>query len=109
MQFYTFLETSLATLALLPHFVAFFSDGEIAGTPGNLATTFLAFGKVMSLFLADFLLYSLKYPFCINFLFVTVLNLAFALSGLGFLIMHISLVAATTTTIEVLYGACFFC
>ncbi|XP_071931369.1 probable protein S-acyltransferase 14 isoform X1 [Coffea arabica] len=70
--FYTFLETSLATLALLPHFVAFFSDGEIAGTPGNLATTFLAF----------------------------VLNLAFALSVLGFLIMHISLVAANTTTIE---------
>lgn len=31
-----------------------------------------------------------------------VLNLAFALSVLGFLIMHISLVAANTTTIEVL-------
>ncbi|KAL8495642.1 hypothetical protein ACS0TY_019669 [Phlomoides rotata] len=70
--FYTFLETSLVTLSLLPHFIAFFSDGEIPGTPGTLATTFLAF----------------------------VLNLAFALSVMGFLIMHISLVAANTTTIE---------
>ncbi|KAJ0112359.1 hypothetical protein Patl1_00261 [Pistacia atlantica] len=71
--FYTFLETTLVTLSLLPHFIAFFSEGEIPGTPGTLATTFLAF----------------------------VLNLAFALSVLGFLIMHISLVAANTTTIEV--------
>ncbi|CAB4269741.1 unnamed protein product [Prunus armeniaca] len=47
-------------------------EGEIPGTPSTLATTFLAF----------------------------VLNLAFALSVLGFLIMHISLVAANTTTIE---------
>ncbi|RWR87544.1 DHHC-type zinc finger family protein isoform 1 [Cinnamomum micranthum f. kanehirae] len=70
--FYTFLETTLVTLSLLPHFIAFFSDGEIPGTPGTLATTFLAF----------------------------VLNLAFALSVLGFLIMHISLVLANTTTIE---------
>lgn len=46
MQFYTFLETSLVTLSLFPHFLAFFSDGEIPGTPGMLATTFLAFGKV---------------------------------------------------------------
>lgn len=46
MQFYTFLETTLVTLALLPQFIAFFSDGEIPGTPGTLATTFLAFGKV---------------------------------------------------------------
>ncbi|XP_010255627.1 PREDICTED: probable protein S-acyltransferase 14 [Nelumbo nucifera] len=70
--FYTFLETTLVTLSLLPHFIAFFSDGEIPGTPGTLATTFLTF----------------------------VLNLAFALSVMGFLIMHISLVAANTTTIE---------
>lgn len=45
-QFYTFLETSLVTLSLLPYFVAFFSDGEIPGTPGMVATTFLAFGEV---------------------------------------------------------------
>ncbi|GAB2271997.1 Probable protein S-acyltransferase 14 [Dionaea muscipula] len=70
--FYTFLETSLVTVSLLPQFIAFFSDGEIPGSPSTLATTFLAF----------------------------VLNLAFALSVLGFLIMHISLVAANTTTIE---------
>uniref|UniRef100_A0A1D1XP01 S-acyltransferase n=1 Tax=Anthurium amnicola TaxID=1678845 RepID=A0A1D1XP01_9ARAE len=70
--FYTFLETTLVTLSLLPHFIAFFSDGEIPGSPGTLATTFLAF----------------------------VLNLAFAVSVLGFLILHISLVAANTTTIE---------
>lgn len=46
MQFYTFLETTVVTLALLPQFIAFFSDGEIPGTPSTLATTFLAFGKV---------------------------------------------------------------
>lgn len=44
MQFYTFLETTLVTLVLMPHFIAFFSDEEIPGTPGTLATTFLAFG-----------------------------------------------------------------
>ncbi|RVX01037.1 putative protein S-acyltransferase 14 [Vitis vinifera] len=71
-EFYTFLETSLVTLSLLPHFIAFFTEGEIPGSPGTLATTFLAF----------------------------VLNLAFALSVMGFLIMHISMVAANTTTIE---------
>lgn len=32
------------TLLLMPHFIAFFSDEEIPGTPGTLATTFLAFG-----------------------------------------------------------------
>ncbi|CAI0400971.1 unnamed protein product [Linum tenue] len=78
--FYTFLETSLVTVSLLPHFIAFFGDGEIPGTPGTLATTFLAF----------------------------VLNLAFALSVLGFLIMHISLVATNTTTIEVKKKTFFF-
>ncbi|KAL6640229.1 hypothetical protein ACP70R_015631 [Stipagrostis hirtigluma subsp. patula] len=70
--FYTFLETALVTLSLLPHFIAFFSDVEIPGTPGALATTFLTF----------------------------VLNLAFTLSVLGFMIMHMSLVSANTTTIE---------
>ncbi|KAK3435073.1 probable protein S-acyltransferase 14 [Eucalyptus grandis] len=70
--FYTFLETSVVTLALLPHFIAFFTDGDIPDTPGTLATTFLSF----------------------------VLNLAFSLSVFGFLILHMSLVAANTTTIE---------
>ncbi|KAG7992794.1 hypothetical protein I3843_02G145800 [Carya illinoinensis] len=72
--FYTFLETSLVTLSLLPYLRALFSDGEIPGTPSTLATTFLAF----------------------------VLNLAFALSVMMFLLMHIRLVAANTTTIEAL-------
>ncbi|XP_047319318.1 probable protein S-acyltransferase 14 [Impatiens glandulifera] len=70
--FYTFLETSLVALALLSRFLAFFKDEEISGTPSMLVTTFLAF----------------------------VLNLAFALSVMGFLVMHITLVAANTTTIE---------
>ncbi|KAM0072452.1 putative protein S-acyltransferase [Helianthus debilis subsp. tardiflorus] len=70
--FYTFLETTVVTAALLPRFIVFFSDEEIPGSPSTLATTFFAF----------------------------VLNLAFALSVFGFLIMHISLVAANTTTIE---------
>nr|XP_010910428.2 probable protein S-acyltransferase 14 [Elaeis guineensis] len=70
--FYTFLETTLVTLLLLSNFITLFSDEEVPGTPGTLATTFLTF----------------------------VLNLAFALSVLGFLIMHISLVAGNTTTIE---------
>ncbi|KAL9234387.1 hypothetical protein vseg_009266 [Gypsophila vaccaria] len=70
--FYTFLETTLVTVSLLPKFIAFFDDGEIPGSPSSLATTFLSF----------------------------VLNLAFALSVMGFLIMHISLVLGNTTTIE---------
>ncbi|XP_042474139.1 probable protein S-acyltransferase 14 isoform X1 [Zingiber officinale] len=69
---YTFLETTLVSVSLLPHFIAFFKDVEIPGTPGTLATTFLTF----------------------------VLNLAFALSVMGFLIMHVSLVMKNTTTIE---------
>ncbi|CAK9877847.1 unnamed protein product [Sphagnum jensenii] len=70
---YTFLETTLVTVALLPQFVAIFSNiEEDSSFPSVLATTILAF----------------------------VLNLAFALSVLGFLIMHMSLVAGNTTTIE---------
>lgn len=41
----------------------------------------------------------------IFFVNVLVLNLAFALSVLGFLIMHVSLVAKNTTTIEVSIGS----
>ncbi|XP_020239463.1 probable protein S-acyltransferase 14 isoform X2 [Cajanus cajan] len=72
--FYTFLETTLVTITLLPQFKAFFTDGEIPGTPGTLATTFLTFAAV--------------------------LNLAFCLSLLGFLVMHMLLVAANATTNE---------
>lgn len=69
---YTLLETSLVTVSLLPSFIAFFGDVEEAAIPGSLVATFLGF----------------------------VLNMAFALSVLGFLIMHISLVGGNTTTIE---------
>ncbi|KAL9671066.1 hypothetical protein QQ045_008630 [Rhodiola kirilowii] len=68
--FYTFLETTLVAASLLPRFLAFFSD--VLDDPGTLASTFLVF----------------------------VLNLAFSLSLFGFLIMHLSLVARNTTTIE---------
>nr|XP_048331022.1 uncharacterized protein LOC125422844 isoform X2 [Ziziphus jujuba var. spinosa] len=46
MQFYTFLDTSLVTLSLLQRFIAFFSDGEISGTPRTLATRFLALASL---------------------------------------------------------------
>lgn len=46
---YTFLETALVTLALLPHFIAFFSDvEEDSGSPGKLAATFLGFGQLLA-------------------------------------------------------------
>lgn len=71
--FYTFLETTLDTFALLPHFIAFFKQiGQHSDSAVYLATTFLAF----------------------------VLNVAFALSLLGFVLLHISLLASNTTTIE---------
>ncbi|XP_022738445.1 probable protein S-acyltransferase 14 [Durio zibethinus] len=70
--FYTFLGATLVSLSLLWVFMEFFNDSEIAETPGTLAATFIAF----------------------------VFNIAFALSVLGFLIMHITLVRANTTTIE---------
>ncbi|KAG7546537.1 Palmitoyltransferase DHHC domain [Arabidopsis suecica] len=72
--FYTFLETTVVAISLLPVFLVFFSDGDgdITVSPGSLAASFVAF----------------------------VVNIAFALSVLGFLIMHIMLVARNTTTIE---------
>ncbi|XP_076948707.1 putative protein S-acyltransferase 14 [Bidens hawaiensis] len=70
--FYTFLTTSFVTVALFPRLVVFLDDGKIPGSASSLATTFFAF----------------------------VLNLAFALSVFGFLVMHISLVAENITTIE---------
>uniref|UniRef100_A0A0D6R0X1 S-acyltransferase n=1 Tax=Araucaria cunninghamii TaxID=56994 RepID=A0A0D6R0X1_ARACU len=70
--FYTFLETTLATCALLPQFISFFGKNGSSQISEIYAPTFLGF----------------------------VLNVAFALSVLGFIIMHISLVASNTTTIE---------
>lgn len=71
---YTFLNTTIVWVSLLPAFIAFFTmDPEDDGTdPGKLAAVFLTF----------------------------VLDLAFSLSLLGFLGMHFSLVCANTTTIE---------
>ncbi|KAJ0047538.1 hypothetical protein Pint_15950 [Pistacia integerrima] len=63
---------NFVTVSLLPIFIAFFTDDEIPGTPGTIAAVLITF----------------------------VLNLAFVSSLLGFLIMHISLVAGNTTTIE---------
>lgn len=105
MQFYTFLETTLVTLVLMPHFIAFFSDEEIPGTPGTLATTFLAFGIFgLPYMYTVFNVFRFIYQSISLTLFhqIAVLNLAFALSVMGFLIMHISLVAGNTTTIEVI-------
>ncbi|XP_078440232.1 putative protein S-acyltransferase 12 [Wolffia australiana] len=71
---YAFLETCLDTVVLVPRFIKFFQEAQSHSTsPSNLAVVFLAF----------------------------VLNLAFALSLLCFLIMHTSLLLSNTTTIEV--------
>ncbi|KAI3918420.1 hypothetical protein MKX01_041740 [Papaver californicum] len=71
---YTFLETVLDTAVLLPNFIKFFKDARNhSGPQGNLAVTIVAF----------------------------VINLAFALSLLCFVIMHTSLLLNNTTTIEV--------
>ncbi|CAN0889435.1 Probable protein S-acyltransferase 12 [Linum grandiflorum] len=71
---YTFLETTLATFALLPSFIKFFDHSKnFSSSPADLAATFMAF----------------------------VLNLAFAASLLFFLVMHASLLMSNTTSIEV--------
>ncbi|KAL0464965.1 UNVERIFIED_CONTAM: putative protein S-acyltransferase 12 [Sesamum latifolium] len=71
---YTFLETMMDTLVLLPGFMNFFQQAKHhSSSPGKLAITFLAF----------------------------VLNLAFALSLLCFVVMHISLLLSNTTSVEV--------
>ncbi|XP_031393118.1 probable protein S-acyltransferase 12 isoform X2 [Punica granatum] len=71
---YTFLETTMDVLILLPSFIKFFSEAKNHSTsPGKLAVIFVAF----------------------------VLNLAFAMSLLCFLVMHAYLVSSNTTSIEV--------
>ncbi|KAH6835597.1 DHHC-type zinc finger family protein [Perilla frutescens var. hirtella] len=71
---YTFLETMLDTLVLLPGFISFFQQANHhSNSPGTLAITFLAF----------------------------VLNLAFVLSLLCFIVMHLSLLLSNTTSVEV--------
>ncbi|GAB2291107.1 hypothetical protein Dimus_025364 [Dionaea muscipula] len=71
---YTFLETVLDTLVLLPSIIKLFGKSKNHfSSPGNIAINFLAF----------------------------VLNLAFSISLLCFLVMHASLLLSNTTTIEV--------
>ncbi|KAK6260500.1 Palmitoyltransferase [Theobroma cacao] len=83
---YTFLETTMDTIVLLPSFINFFDEAKNhSSTPANLAIIFLAFGK-----LSTQILY-----------LDAVLNLAFALSLLCFLVMHASLLSSNTTSVEV--------
>ncbi|KAJ6400786.1 hypothetical protein OIU84_016253 [Salix udensis] len=71
---YTFMVTTMDTLVLLPAFINFFGEAkDHSSSPSDLAVIFLAF----------------------------VLNLAFALSLLCFLVMHASLLSSNTTSIEV--------
>ncbi|KAI3711493.1 hypothetical protein L2E82_41617 [Cichorium intybus] len=71
---YTFLETTMDTIVLLPSFMKFFKEAKgHSNSPSDLALTFLTF----------------------------VLNLAFALSLLCFIIMHASLLSSNTTSVEV--------
>ncbi|KAK7338118.1 hypothetical protein VNO77_18718 [Canavalia gladiata] len=71
---YTFLETTLDCLALIPSFIRFFGGAKNHSlSPGGFAVIFLA----------------------------SILNLAFALSLLCFVVMHISLLLSNTTSVEV--------
>ncbi|RAL47644.1 hypothetical protein DM860_011382 [Cuscuta australis] len=71
---YTFLETTLDTLVLLPYFIELFKESKHRSlSPTNVAIVFLA----------------------------CVLNLAFALSLLCFVVMHASFVSSNTTSVEV--------
>ncbi|XVE77327.1 hypothetical protein DITRI_Ditri13aG0053600 [Diplodiscus trichospermus] len=84
---YTFLETTMDTIVLLPSFINFFGEAKNhSSTPANLAIIFVAFGKL-----------STKWILYLD----AVLNLAFALSLLCFLVMHASLLSSNTTSVEV--------
>ena len=92
------------TSSLLPHFMAFFSDDDIPGTPGTLATSFVTFGEFFKGGLLVNLLHYCGYSYLacnLCCLMHAVLNLAFAISVMGIAIMHVSLVASNTSTIEV--------
>ncbi|XP_061372861.1 probable protein S-acyltransferase 12 isoform X2 [Gastrolobium bilobum] len=71
---YTFLETTLDCLALVPSFIRFFDGAKNHSlSPGEFGVIFLA----------------------------SILNLAFALSLLCFVVMHVSLLLSNTTSVEV--------
>uniref|UniRef100_A0A0E0LKD4 Protein S-acyltransferase n=1 Tax=Oryza punctata TaxID=4537 RepID=A0A0E0LKD4_ORYPU len=91
---YTFVETVLDTLVLLPYFIEFFRDeSRHSSSPGDIAILFLTFGILC--------LRSILTRLKIMQTFIAVLNLAFALSLLCFIGMHTSLVTSNTTSIEV--------
>ncbi|XP_058738798.1 probable protein S-acyltransferase 12 isoform X2 [Vicia villosa] len=74
---YTFLETTLVCLALIPNFIRFF------GGTNSTKTHKLSPGAFSAIFLTS------------------ILNLAFALSLLCFVVMHLSLLLSNTTSVEV--------
>lgn len=95
------------TLVLLPGFINFFGKAKNhSSSPSDLAVIFLAFGK-LSLHVNDFHFHVLAWhshcsPYASQIVYLdAVLNLAFALSLLCFLVMHASLVSSNTTSIEV--------
>lgn len=86
----------------------FFNEGEIDETPGSLAATFITFGKFLK-GLSIFHLIGCRYILTNCYSKFSVLNIAFTLSILGFLIMHITLVGANTSTIEVIIYVSLCC
>ncbi|KAH0855825.1 hypothetical protein HID58_084086 [Brassica napus] len=83
---YTFLETLLDVVVLLPSFIEFFSQAiKHSSSPSQLASLVLAFGE------CSMILYPID----------AVLNLAFVLSLLCFIVMHLSLLSTNTTSVEV--------
>ncbi|KAJ0758717.1 putative protein S-acyltransferase [Helianthus annuus] len=97
---YTFLETTLDVIVLLPSFMKFFKEATgHTNSASDLALTFLTFGNNFPGRIYDFLC---KFPlFLTHMHFDAVLNVAFALSLLFFIIMHASLLSSNTTSIEV--------
>ncbi|KAK4488698.1 hypothetical protein RD792_004475 [Penstemon davidsonii] len=103
---YTFLETLMDTLVLLPSFISFFQQVKnSSSSPGKLAVTFLAFGNFH--YNNHHCIIMLNFPFSSMSCFLqnpyldAVVNLAFALSLLCFVVMHASLLLSNTTSVEV--------
>ena len=99
--------TTMDTLVLLPGFINFFGKAKNhSSSPSDLAVIFLAFGK-LSLHVNDFHFHVLAWhshcpPHASQIVYLdAVLNLAFALSLLCFVVMHASLLSSNTTSIEV--------
>ncbi|KAD3069032.1 hypothetical protein E3N88_36912 [Mikania micrantha] len=97
---YTFLETTMDTIVLLSSFVKFFREATgHSNSASDLALTFLTFGNNF-----PFLVYHLHTNsscFLYILYFGAVINVAFSLSLLCFIIMHASLLSSNTTSVEV--------